>query len=171
MTVFSDNFYKLRAYTISKITLKRNNECKKMNYLVVLVFLNIFQTYINYNIGKQRYTKVTHYKKCVEGYHYSNDYYYFRTDRYMAVLSAEYMEDTLEYASIFKCESELVYKSIELKADTLLVQTLNLPFKRNIKIEGNQIFDNDHVYTIAEFKKDSIFCLKGDSLVLYVIND
>lgn len=113
---------------------------------------------------------ITRYQRIEEGYQYSKDIFTYHSNIYRPIVTSEYVNDTLASVWIFKPEGKIKYNSADIKADTLLLQMLNVPHKRSIEIKEAQLVDNGKVNQLTESIKDSLYSIQKDTLFVYTIN-
>ncbi len=112
---------------------------------------------------------VIKYQKCGMGYHYSKNLFKYFDDIYRPLTGIEYNSDTIVSLVIFKSEGEVTYNKNELITDALLMLTFKLTEPRTLEVNGKKLMDNLNSYEINDFKGDSTFCKKEDTLILYVM--
>ena len=110
---------------------------------------------------------VTRYQKVADDFQYSNDLFRFQGNTYRPFISSGYIADTLATVGVFKSEGRITYNKQDLEADTPFKKMLGLPERRQIEIDGTSLTDDGRMYRVTSIKEDSIFCMSGDTLMLY----
>jgi len=144
-------------------TLKLNNMKKYFIFLFISLFL------INCYPKESLHITVTEYIKVDTDYQYSS-FLFYENNKYKPILKSIYINDSIKSFSLFKSEGEIYYDKTDLKTDKLLSKTFNIVEVRRIKRLNSAIIDNDNSYNIFEQKNDSVYCIVGQKLIVYIIH-
>lgn len=141
-----------------------------MKYLKIIIGLFFLISCKVANSTRPNNYIVTRYEKIEHGYQYSNNVIVYYSNNYQPITSAIYINDSLTAFDLYKAEGAVGYSITDIKADTQFFKMLNIPLIRSIKINKKEIVDNEKVYKITEIRRDSIYSLQNDTLLLYCLD-
>ena len=136
------------------------------SYLLLITTLLLILCSDKKNIHSYSITK---FKEVGFDYSYSNTPFYYNNRKYEPIITSKFRNDSLVSVTIYKYEGGIEYTKANIDSDSLLKKYINQPDVSKLELNNMIIFDNEEKYKVLTLKKDSIFCIKQDILILYVL--